>query len=104
MAVICVGLALGAEFDIMAYIVSRYWGIRSFGALYGLVLMFVNFANAVGMMLMGWCFQLKHSYVPMLWVFEVFLVVSIVLMSRMGPYRYPAPKKQKEKPLVATAS
>ena len=104
LAVVCVGLSLGAEFDIMAYIVSRYWGIRSFGALYGLVLMFVNFANAAGMMLMGWCFQLKHSYVPMLWVFEVFLVVSIVLMSGMGAYRYPAPKKQKEKPLVATAS
>ena len=104
LAVVCVGLALGAEFDIMAYIVSRYWGIRSFGALYGLVLMFVNFANAAGMMLMGWCFQLKHSYVPMLWVFEVFLVVSIVLMSGMGAYRYPAPKKQKDKPLVATAS
>jgi hypothetical protein len=62
--------------------------------------MFLCFANAAGMTLLGWCFQLKHSYVPMLWVFEAFLVVSIVLMSFMGPYRYPATKKQSAKPLV----
>jgi MFS family permease len=104
LAVICVGLSLGAEFDLMAFIVSRYFGIRAFGALYGLVLMFVNFANAAGMMLMGWCFQIKHSYVPMLWVFEAFMVVSIVLMSRMGPYRYPALRKSAQKPAVAAAS
>jgi MFS family permease len=103
-AVVTVGLALGAEFDLMAYIVSRYWGIRSFGALYGLILMFLNFANAAGMMLMGWCFQLKHSYVPMLWAFEVFLVVSIVLMSRLGPYNYPAMRKSAPQPAVAAAS
>jgi hypothetical protein len=39
----------------------------------------------------------------MLWVFEAFLVVSIVLMSLMGPYRYTAPKKQKAM-LLVTAS
>jgi hypothetical protein len=79
----------------MAFIVSRYFGIRAFGALYGLIMMFISFANAAGMTLLGWCFQLKHCYVPMLWVFEAFLVVSIVLMSCMGPYRYLATKKQR---------
>ena len=102
-AVVTMGLSVGAEFDLMAFIVSRYFGIRAFGALFGLILMFVCFANAVGISLMGWCFQLKHSYVPMLWVFEAFLAVSIVLMSSMGPYRYPATKKQKAKHLVAAS-
>jgi hypothetical protein len=36
----------------------------------------------------------------MLWVFEALLVVAIVLMSSMGPYHYPAPKKQKAEHLV----
>src|SRR5208283_4503337 len=103
-AVVIMGLSVGAEFDLMAFIVSRYFGIRAFGALYGLVLMFVNFANAAGMMLMGWCFQIKHSYVPMLWVFEAFLVVAIVLMSFMGPYRYPAMRKQPAQKPVAVAA
>ena len=80
---------------------SRYFGIGAFGALSGIIMMFVNFANAAGMMLMGWCFQLKHSYVPMLWVFEVSLVVSIVPMSGMGQYRYPALEREKARQSVA---
>jgi predicted MFS family arabinose efflux permease len=102
-AVVTIGLSIGAEFDLMAFIVSRYFGIRAFGALYGVILMFVNFANAAGTSLLGWCFQLKHSYVPMLCVLEAFLVVSIVLISCMGKYRYPAPKKQKAEQLAAAS-
>jgi MFS family permease len=103
LAVVTVGLAIGAELDLVAFIVSRYFGIRAFGALCGLIMMFVNFANAAGMMLMGWCFQIKHSYVPMLWVFLVFLVVAIALMSSMGQYRYPAPKREKAKQMAAAS-
>lgn len=96
LAVVIMGLSLGAEFDLMAFLVSRYFGVRSFGALYGFLLMFVNFANASGMFLMGWCFQLKHSYRPMLWAFEGCLVVSLLLMSRLGPYRYPIRKPERK--------
>lgn len=94
-ATVIMGLSVGAEFDLMAFIVSRYFGVRAFGALYGFILMFVNFANAAGTGLMGWCFQLKRSYVPMMWVFEVMLIVTIILMAGMGPYKYPMLKKAK---------
>ena len=103
LAVVTIGLSIGAEYDLVAFIVSRYFGIRAFGALFGLIQLFIGLANAAGMSLLGWCFQLKHSYVPMLWVFEAFLAVSIVLMSCMGLYRYPAPKKQRAKHLVAAS-
>jgi hypothetical protein len=43
---------------------------------------------------MGWCFQIKHSYKPMFVVFEFLLVVAIVLMAYLGPYRYPAVKRK----------
>jgi MFS family permease len=91
---ILLGISVGAEFDLMAFIISRYFGVRSFGALYGLLMMFVNFANAAGSSLMGWCFQIKHSYKPMFVVFEFLLVVAIVLMAYLGPYRYPAVKRK----------
>lgn len=103
-AVVFMGLLIGAEFDLMAFIVSRYFGIRAFGALYGFMLMFVELANAAGMLLMGWCFQLKHSYVPMLCIFEVFLATALVLISQMGPYRYPGQEKQPTVRQAATAS
>jgi MFS family permease len=82
----------------MAFILSRYFGVRSFGALFGVLMLFVNLGGAAGSTLMGWCFQARHSYKPMLVVFEVALVVAIVLMACLGPYRYPAPKKELKKP------
>ncbi len=93
-AIVFMGFLVGVEFDLMAFILSRYFGIRSFGVLYGFMLMFVELANAAGTLLMGWCFQLMHSYVPMLYAFEVFLAIAILLISRMGPYRFPAPGSQ----------
>ena len=32
-----VGLAAGVEFDLMAYFVSRYFGMKSYGRIYGLI-------------------------------------------------------------------
>ena len=36
-ALIMVGLAAGVEFDLMAYFVSRYFGMKSYGRIYGLI-------------------------------------------------------------------
>jgi hypothetical protein len=35
-AALGIGLTVGAELDIMAYTISRYFGVHSFGRLYGL--------------------------------------------------------------------
>ena len=37
LALIFVGLAAGVEFDMMAYLTSRYFGMKSYGRLYGIV-------------------------------------------------------------------
>lgn len=37
LALILVGLAAGVEFDLMAYFVSRYFGMKSYGRIYGLI-------------------------------------------------------------------
>ena len=100
---VIMGVSLGAEFDMMPFLVSRYFGVRSFGSLSGFIFMAVNFANATGMLLMGWCFQLKHTYMPMLYVFLGMLVVALALFSTLGPYRFPAPKKQPEREMAVAA-
>jgi MFS family permease len=35
-ASLAIGLTIGAELDIMAYVIARYFGLDSFGRLYGL--------------------------------------------------------------------
>jgi MFS family permease len=56
------GIALGAEMDIMPYLVSRYFGMRAFGVVYGLCFAAFTIGMAAGPLLMGYGFDLTNSY------------------------------------------
>lgn len=101
---ILIGFSIGGEIDLMAFMIGRYFGVRSFGALHGLMFTAAVFANALGSGLMGWSFQLKHTYAPIFIVFEVFFVLAILLLLRLGPYKYPAIKRGGAKPANAVAA
>ncbi|MGA3127292.1 MAG: MFS transporter [Candidatus Korobacteraceae bacterium] len=90
--VVLLGMGIGSEVDLVAYLVSRYYGVKSFGLFYGIMMGTAAFANASGNNLMGWCYQLTHSYHNALLVMEVMLVIAAVIQATMGPYRYPAMK------------
>jgi MFS family permease len=89
-ATILLGLGIGAETDLMSFLVTRYLGIRAFGALHGLMFSIFVLGNAAGAAAMGWSFQLLHSYGPAFAVFEVLLIIGCILFVTLGPYRYPA--------------
>jgi MFS family permease len=48
-----VGLALGAEVDLLTYLVSRYFGLRSFGKLYSFAFGAFVLAGALGPLATG---------------------------------------------------
>lgn len=87
---ILLGLGIGAEVDLMSFIVTRYFGLRAFGALHGLMFSTVVLGNAVGATALGWSFQLLHSYGPAFTAFAAMMAVACVLFLILGPYRYPA--------------
>jgi len=87
---VLLGLGIGAEIDLMSFVVTRYFGIRAFGALHGLMFAGVVLGNAAGASALGWSFQLLHSYGPAFIVFAILLVVACVIFCLLGPYRYPA--------------
>lgn len=87
---ILLGLGIGAEIDLLSFIISRYFGIRHFGVLHGFSFSWVLIGNAAGASILGWFFQLAHSYTNGFVVFEILLVIACVLMMTLGPYRYPA--------------
>ncbi len=57
-----IGLGMGAEADVMPYLVSRYFGLRSFSEIYGYTFTAYAFAGALGPLLMGWSYDHLHSY------------------------------------------
>lgn len=87
---ILLGMGIGAEIDLMSFMISRYFGIRAFGALHGFMFGWAVLGNAVGSSVLGWSFQLLHSYGPGFLLFEGLLVVTCILLGTIGPYRYPA--------------
>jgi MFS family permease len=87
---VLLGLGIGAEIDLMSFLITRYFGIRAFGSLHGLMFAFVVVGNAAGASALGWSFQLLHAYGPAFVLFAILLVVACVLFATLGPYRYPA--------------
>jgi MFS family permease len=85
--VLC-GLGIGAEVDLMAFFISRYFGLRSFGAIYGTLFALFSLGNGVGPWLMGLSYVHAGSYVPMMIAFVVALAAACGLLLPLGPYRY----------------
>jgi MFS family permease len=92
-AVLC-GAGIGAEIDMMAFFVSRYFGLKGYGKIYGVMFGIFNVGTGVGPALSGWTFDRFHSYGPIFIVYEVALAITCILFVRLGPYPYPAPKRE----------
>ena len=90
LAAFLVGLGMGAEADIIAYLTSRYFGLRSFGEIYGYAFGTYTFSGALGPMLMGVGFDHGGSYRMPLLLFFVATLIATVLLTRLGPYTYRA--------------
>ena len=86
-AAFLVGLGMGAEGDIIAYLVSRYFGLRAFGEIYGYAFAAFTLGGVVGPLLMGVGFDSTGSYGLALSVFVMATLIAAGLMTRLGPYR-----------------
>jgi len=86
-AAVLVGLGQGAEFDILPYAISRYFGLRVFGEIYGYTFAAVTLGATVGPLVMGVSFDATGSYSPALISFAVATFTAAGLMIGLGPYQ-----------------
>ena len=87
--VILLGLGLGTEIDLIAFLVSRYMGQRAFGEIYGYCFMIFGLGSSAGRFLGGFLYDLSGSYNPALIGAAGALVAAVVLVNLLGPYTYP---------------
>jgi MFS family permease len=85
-----VGVAFGVEIDLLAYLVSRYLGMRSLGTLLGIAQCAVLLAGAFGPLLVSLGYQATGSYRSTLPYLGGALVLCAVAALFLGKYRYPA--------------
>lgn len=85
---ILIGLGLGAEGDLGAYMCSRYFPKLSYGRVMGFVYFAFGQGGAFGIFLLGTVFAMTGSYESAAWVILGLVVVSVLLMFFMGAYKY----------------
>ncbi len=87
-AAFLIGLAMGAEGDVMPYLTSRYFGLRCFGEICGIVFAGFSLAGGLGPYLMGTAYDANGSYALPLVVFCIAVLMAAALMMVVGTYRY----------------
>jgi MFS family permease len=88
-----VGLGLGAEVDIIAFLMSRYFGLRSLGATMGFAFGAFVITGGLGPLVMGFAFDHTGSYRTPLAGFCAAAAAAAALATRLGPYRFGAPPR-----------
>lgn len=87
LAVVLLGVAAGVEYDLIAYLVSRYFGIRSYGAIYGILYAFFALGAGFGPAVYGWFYTHTGSYNQILnYSMYAFILCSLALLA-LGRYR-----------------
>jgi MFS family permease len=95
-----IGLGLGAEVDLIAYLISRYFGLRAFGRVYSSAFAAFALAGSLGPLIMGASFDRTGSYRVALVTLLAATLVAAVLMTRLGPYRYLAGQLEEKKEIL----
>jgi predicted MFS family arabinose efflux permease len=89
-AAFMVGVAFGSEVEVIAFLVSRYFGLRSFGVAFGAGFASFVFAGALGTYIMGVGFDRTHSYTAPLLLMFIAMLLATILLTQLGPYCFAA--------------
>jgi len=81
-----VGLAAGAEFDLVAFMVSRYFGMRNYGLLYSVQMVAMLFAGGFAPPVFGRVHDATGSYAPILLVSAALFIAAPLLLLTLGRY------------------
>lgn len=80
------GLAVGVEWDAVAYLASRHFGIASFGTVFGTLTGLSLLLNGLGPTLTNYVYDQTGAYRLALWCFIPLCLVSCVMFLLLGPY------------------
>ncbi|HHQ2813391.1 MULTISPECIES: MFS transporter [Pseudomonas] len=84
LAAVLVGFGAGAEFDIAAFLIARYFGLREYGRLFGVHQGLNTVASALAPLLFAFLFARTGSYTAMLVYSAACCVVGPLLLLTLG--------------------
>ena len=84
LAVALVGVGAGAEFDLSAYLVARYFGLRHYGHLFGIHLGLITAGGMLAPLMFAAMYRATGGYAPMLAYCAASCVVGPLLLLTLG--------------------
>lgn len=84
-AAAALGLTVGAEVDVIAFLASKHFGLRNFGALYGALVAALTLGTAFGPLSAGAVFDRYGSYTPFLFAIIALMALSAFALLSLGP-------------------
>lgn len=81
-----IGLSLGAEVDVAAYLATRYFGLRNFGTLFGTIAGLISLGGGLGPLIASAAYDLTGGYAALQLAFVPLFLVNGVLVAALGPY------------------
>lgn len=77
----CVGIALGGEADVFAYLVKRYFGIKYYSRIYGTMFSTFGIASAIASVGTAWGSEhIEGGYGTVLWAHVTLLVLALLIL------------------------
>ena len=86
-AIILLGFAAGVEYDLMAYLVSRYFGMVNYGAIYGLLYGFFAAGAGIGPVVFATVYESTGSFDTILKFSSLLFVAGALPLLLLGRYR-----------------
>ncbi|MFT3968080.1 MAG: MFS transporter [Sphingobium sp.] len=85
-AVLCIGFGAGFEFDLLAFLISRYFGQRNYGVIYGCFYTVIAFGGGLGPVVYGYAFDNMGTYGSALLLGIGCVLVGGAMLLLLGPY------------------
>ncbi len=86
-AIFLLGLAVGIEWDGVAYLASRHFGVASFGTVFGTIGGITLLLNGMGPVLTNYSYDVSGSYSFALWSFIPLCIISSAMFFLLGPVK-----------------
>ncbi|MFC3172625.1 MFS transporter [Novosphingobium bradum] len=82
-----IGLAMGGEYDVIAYLASRHLGTRDFATVFAILNGLLGLAGGIGPILFSRVYDVTGSYMPALWASIPLYLAAASALLLLGPFR-----------------
>lgn len=89
---ILVGLAMGAEVDLIGYFAARYFGLKSYGRIYGWLYAIFMSGTSIGPLIAGVAFDRFGNYDVGLAILGAALAAASLATLKLGPFQFGGPE------------